>query len=70
MRVSTDEGWSDFFGETLVDCKYFFKTSHLGFGDLECDQEVGGDREGVLLLEWISYLDLLSIHSQALLPAP
>jgi len=48
----------------------FFAISHLGLGDLECFPEVGGDGEGVLLLEWPIDLDLLAIHSQALLLAP
>jgi len=48
---------------TIVDPKDFFRTSHLGFEDLECDREVGGDSEEVLLLEWLIDLDLLSIHS-------
>lgn len=43
--------------------KGFFTTSCLGFGDLECDREVGGDGEGVLLLEWHVDLNLLAIHS-------
>ena len=47
-----------------------FTTSHIGLGDLECDREVGGDGEGVLLLEWLSDLYLLAIHSQVLLLAP
>jgi len=42
---------------------FFFSTSRLGIGDLECEREVGGDGEGVLLLEWLVDLDLLSIHS-------
>lgn len=53
-----------------MDCKYFFTNSRLGFGDLECDREVRGDGEGILLLEWLSDLDFLSIHSHALLRAP
>ena len=48
----------------------FFITSYLRLGDLECDREVGGDGEGVLLLEWPINLDLLSIQNQALLLAP
>jgi len=41
----------------------FILTSRLGIGDLECEGEVGGDGEGVLLLEWPVDLDLLTIHS-------
>jgi len=48
----------------------FYATSHLGSGDLECNREVGGDGEGVLLLEWPVSLDLLAIHRKALLLAP
>ena len=39
-------------------------------GDLEGFREVGGDGEGVLLLEWHVDLDLLAIQSQALLLVP
>jgi len=46
-----------------VDYKDFFTTSCFGFGDLECDQEVGADGEGVLLLKWLFDLDFLAIHS-------
>ena len=46
-----------------MDCKDFFTISCLGFGDLECDREVGGDSEVVLLLQWLYDLYLLSIHS-------
>ena len=46
-----------------MDSKDLFTTSHLGFGDLECDREVGGDGERVLLLEWITDLDFLAIHN-------
>ena len=49
---------------------FFFSTYFLGIGDLECEGEVGGDGEGILLLEWPVDLDLLAIHSQALLLAP
>lgn len=38
--------------------------------DLECEREVEGDGEGVLLLEWCEDVYLLSIHSQNLLLAP
>ena len=54
----------------VVDYKGFFTTSRLGLGDLECDREVGGDGEVVLLLEWPINLYLPSIHSQVLLLAP
>ena len=40
------------------------------FKDFKCDGEVGGDGEGNLLSEWYLDLDLLSIHSSALLLAP
>ena len=40
-----------------------FTTSRLGLEELECDREVGGDGEGFLLLEWLTDLDFLSIHS-------
>ena len=46
-----------------MDSKDFFTTSRLGFGNLECDQEVGGGGEGDLLLEWLTNLDFLGIHS-------
>jgi len=46
-----------------VDYKTLFTTSRLGFGDLECKREAGGDGEGVLLLEWLSDLDFLSFHN-------
>ena len=46
-----------------MDSKGFFTTAHLGFRDLECDQEVEGEGEGVLLLEWPFGLNLLAIHS-------
>ena len=45
----------------------FFSTSGSEIEDLECEREVEGDGEGVLLLEWREDVDLLSIHSQALL---
>lgn len=48
----------------------FFETSHLESGDLEFFREVGGVGEGLLLLEWLVDLDLLSIHTQALLLVP
>jgi len=49
---------------------FFFSTSGSKIGDLECEQEVEGHGEGVLLLEWREDVDLLTIHSQALLLAP
>lgn len=61
--VSIEEDRFDFFGIIVVDSKDLFTTSCLGFGDLKCDQEVGGDGEGVSLLEWLTDLDLLAIHS-------
>ena len=39
-------------------------TSNSGF---KCNGEVGGDGEGELLSEWYFGLDLLAIHSLALL---
>jgi len=41
----------------------FFSTSRLGIRALECEGKVGGDGEGILLLEWLEDLDLLTIHS-------
>ena len=38
--------------------------------DLECEREVEGDGEGFLLLEWREDVDLIAIHSQALLIVP
>ena len=52
---------SEMFG--LVAVVIVFSTSRLGFKDLECDGEVGGDVEGDLLLEWYLDFDLLAIHS-------
>jgi len=54
----------------VVEYKGFFTTSHLGFGDLECDREVGGDGKEILLLEWPINLNSLTIHSYALLLVP
>ena len=52
-------------------CSIFFSsTSSSKIGDLECEQEVEGDDEGVLPLEWREDVDLLAIYSQALLLVP
>jgi len=48
---------------STVDVVFSFSTSHLEKGGLECKGEVGGDCEGLLLLEWPIYFDLLTIHS-------
>lgn len=61
-RASIEEEWSGSFGILVVDSKCFFTTSRLGFRDLEYDHEVGGEGEGVLLLEWPVCLNLLAIH--------
>ena len=49
---------------------FFFSTSGSVIEDLECEREVEGVGEGVLLLEWHEDVDLLAIHSQAHFLAP
>ena len=49
---------------------FFFFSFGSKIEDLECEREVEGDGEGVLLLEWCEDVDLLAIHSQALLLVP
>lgn len=52
-------------GSVLGEMVVAWATLDHGFGDLECDLEVGGDFEGVWLFEWPFNLivDLLTIHS-------
>ena len=48
---------------SAVGVLFSFSTSGLKIGELECEGEIGGDGEGVLLLEWPIDLDFLAIHS-------